>query len=610
MNTLALASDVQFLAAADGQSEAGPMRFTIEAYTGAAIRQSWSREPIVIDLQGMELRQKLPIVMGHDYSIGSIVGQTTSVRVEGGKLLVDAEVFASGDVAKRVRELAASGYPWQASVGADVRRHQKIDAEQTATVNGQMFQGPIRIVKASSLREVSFVVLGADANTHVSIAAEESAEPEEITMANNASESPAVEPESAPPAEITAAVAVDAPQTDNTPSDDTASVIAALTQKVETMEKLIATRDNRGPAIHVAEKASGANVIEAALCLQAGLPQPEKFFDDRTIEAGEKAKRNVSLTDAFVEAAVANGYDGHRKVSTGTLPAIIKAAFSTYDISNLLSNVANKFLLAGFNAVESSWSEISNIRSVNNFKGVNLFRLNGSFKFSRVGNGGELRSAAGTDEKRTVNADEYGVSTVITRVDLINDDLSALSQVTQRIGRGAMLSVNEVVWGEFQSGNASFYAKATAGSGNAFSMASLKAATTGYRKLNDRDGNPLGITPRVLLVPPDLELAAHEIMSSSLMISGSGAAQGNANILAGRYRVVTSAYLTSATTWWLCSDAADLAPMEVVFLNGQMGPTIEQVVPDYNTLGIGLRGTLDFGCAKGEDLAAYRMAVS
>lgn len=604
MNRISLDTAVTFLAAADGEAAGEPIRFSMEAYTGAAIRQGWSREPVVIDLDGMQLKQQIPIVLGHDYSLGSILGQTTSIRAENGRLLVEGEILASNETAAQVIALAQRGYQWQASVGADVRRHQKIDAEREISVNGQQFAGPVRIVKASALREVSFVTLGADADTAVSIAAEESAEMEETTMAQDATETPAEVTAEAP-----AIVAVEAPA----PVVEAAAPVAAdeiktLTEKVAAMEKLIATREQRAPAIHVAEPVNDAKSIEAALCLQAGLPSAETHFDARTLEAGEKAKRTASLGQLLVEAARSNGYDGGYRLTNGNLPGVLRAAFATHDISDILSNVANKFLLSGFTAVERNWDAIAQVRSVSDFKAINLFRLNGSFKFSKVGNGGELKSADASDEKRSVNADEYGVSSTVTRVDLINDDMGALTAVNSRIGRGAALSLNDVIWSEFQSGNASYYAKATAGSGNALSLDSLKAATTAFRKLKDPDGEPLGISPRVLLVPPELEITAAELMGSSLIVSGD--TKPNANVLAGRYRVVTSSYLTSATTWWLCADAADLNALDVVFLNGQQSPTIEQVDVNMNTLGIGIRGYMDFGCAKGEGNAAYRMATA
>ena len=607
MNQLAIQSSVNFLAAAEGEGDSAPIRFTIEAYTGAPIRQQWSREPIVIDLAGMKFKQTLPIVLGHDYALGSILGQTTGIRVEGSKLIVEGEILASGETVDRVAALARRGYQWQASVGADVRQHMKIDAERAVEVNGQMFAGPIRIVKASALREVSFVTLGADADTRVSIAAD-FAETEELLMADNANETPVSDQKVA--AEAPAIVAAEAPKTDAVV--DHSSIIASLTEKVANMEKLIATRNDRAPAIHVAEQINNEKVIEAALCLQAGLPSSivEKSFDERTIEAGEKVKRTTSLSEVVVEAAKSNGYTGSHRISTASLPVILRAAFATHQISDLLSAVTNKFLLAGFNAVERTWQDIAAVRSVNDFKAINMFRLNGSFKFSKVGNGGELKNAAASDYKRSVSAEQYGVFSSITRADLINDDMNALSQVPQRIGRGAALSLNEVIWGEFQNDNASFYQSVTAGAGNALSLTSLKAAAVAFRKLKDTDGNPLALAPRVLLVPPELELSAAELMSSSLLITGSDTTRGNANVLAGRYRVATSSYLTNASTWWLMADAADLNALDVVFLNGQQSPTIEQVSVDADKLGIGLRGYMDFGVSKAESLSTLRMATA
>ena len=381
--------------------------------------------------------------------------------------------------------------------------------------------------------------------------------------------------------------------------------------------KLEAHRAARGPAIHAGtDSVDGEKVVEAALCLQAGLPAVDKHFDERTLELAHKAKKTTSLGEVLVRAAKANGYTGSERVSTGTLQPILTAAFATHAFGNLLEAAVNKFLLAGFNAVEQVWQQISAVRSVSDFKAVNMYRLNGSFKFSKVGNAGELKVAAGSDSKRSLSAETYGITTSLTRQDIINDDLNALSLIPQRIGRGAALSLNEVIWGEFLSSNSSYYQAASAAAGNALSFSSLSAATTAFRKLTDPDGNPLGIQPRVLLVPPELELTAAQLMTQSLLIASglsstsSKTVEPSANVLAGRYRVVVSNYLTSASTWWLLADAADLNALDVVFLNGQQVPTIEQVQADYQLLGVQMRGYMDFGVSKAEALAAYRMATA
>ena len=611
MNTIKLDTSVTFLQAAEGEAAASPRRFTIEAYTGSQIRQGWSREPVVIDLAGMQFKQRLPIVLGHDYTLGSILGQTDSVRVEAGKLIVEGEILADSDVARQVLQLAERGYAWQASVGADVRRHQKVDADAVTTVNGQTHMGPVRIVKASALREVSFVTLGADAETSVAIAAE--AAEELPTMAADANKTPADEAQ-APVVEATAKDAVEIKSTvEITASDELSAKIDAFTKKVENMEKLIAARDERpaAPAVHVVkDSAPSSEVIEASFALQGGLPGVEKKYRPEVLEAAHKARREISISEVLLQAAAANGYDGPRRVTSSTLRPILAAAWATHSIADILSSTVNKFLLAGFDSVESAWRRISAVRSVNDFKTVTSYRLNGSFKFDAVSNGGELKNAAANDEKREISASTYGIMTSVTRTDLINDDLGALTAVPQRIGRGGALKLNDVFWAEFVD-DGSFF---TSGRNNlragshALSVANLKALATSYRKLKDPDGNPVAVEPRILLVPPDLELTAAEIMGSTLLHSATAAAGGvpERNVMAGRYDVVSSVYLTNTTDYYLLASPADLPVMEVAFLNGQPSPVVETAEADFNTLGVQMRGYFDFGCAKAEYLAGVK----
>ena len=604
MSSLKLETQVTFLQAAEGDAASSPRKFRIVAYTGAPIQQSWSREKVVIDLAGMTLPSTVPIVMGHDYSLESILGQGRP-SVQGNELIVEGEILADSDTARQVLALAAAGYEWQASVGADVGRHLKFGEDQVTTANGQSHVGPVRIVRASTLREASFVTLAADRSTAVSIAADAATEE---PMADNATQSPIEEPVVAAAVEAPASVAVEAPKVE---ARNYEAEIASLTEKVSNMEKLIATRDERpaAPAVHVQNNAPATSaVIEASFALQGSLPGVEKMYDEKTLEAAHKARRELSLGEVLVQAAAANGYDGPRRLVASTLRPILAAAWATHNISGILSNTANKFLLAGFNSVESAWRQISTVRSVNDFKTLTSYRLNGGFKFDKIANGGELKNAAASEESRTISADTYGIMTSVTRTDLINDDLSALTAVPQRIGRGGALKLNDVFWAEFVD-DASFF---TSGRGNlsagslALSLANLKALSTKYRKLKDPDNNPVAVEPRILLVPVDLELTAAEIMGSSLIQSGATGGQPDRNVLAGRYQVVASTYLTNTTDYYLLASPADLPVMEVAFLNGVQSPIVETAEADFNALGVQMRGYFDFGVAKAEYLAGVK----
>lgn len=609
MSSIKLDTAVTFLQAADGESAPAMKKFRIVAYTGAPIRQGWSKEPVVIDLAGMTLPSTIPIVLGHDYALGSILGQGVPT-VQGNELIVEGEILADSENARQVLALAERGYQWQASVGADVGRHLKFGEDQSTSANGQTLVGPVRVVRASTLRETSFVTLGADRSTAVSIAAEEAVE--ESTMADTATQKPTDEVELTPVVEATATDAVEPEKVEA--SDETAGLkaqIEALTQKVSQMEKLSATRDERpaAPAVHVVSPAApSSDVIQAAFALQGGLPQIDKHFDAKTLEAAAKVQRTTSLGEVLVAAAEANGYDGPRRLSASTLRPILQAAWATHAIGGILSSTVNKFLLAGFSGVESSWRSISSVRSVNDFKTMTSYRLNGGMKFEKVANGGELKNAAASDESRTISADTYGIMTSVTRTDLINDDLGALTAVPQRIGRGGALALNDAFWAEFQANHGSWY---TSGRGNlestagALSLANLKKLATKFRKLKDPDNNPVAVDPRVLLVPADLEIAAAEIMGSALLVGGSSAGP-NVNVLAGRYQVVATSYLSSAEDYYLVANPSDLPAMEVAFLNGVQSPIVETAEADFATLGVQMRGYFDFGVAKAEYLASVK----
>ena len=630
-DVLALQAGTQWIAAANVAD--GPKRFSMEAYSGGTIRQAWSPDLIVIDLAGMQFKQQVPVVNSHRYEVGDVLGQTLSVRSDS-VLHIEGEILADTDVAGAIKGLAAAGYQCQASVGADVHSLKRVAEGDSVTVNGRSFVGPLRVVTSSTLREVSFVVLGADAETAVRVAAQQR---QESSMAETDSQ-PGVAA-TGPTGQASEYGPTGTDQgadkaASSRPSGDTAGprdvvserVIAALDRfeerlnKFETVGQVRASRP-AGPAIHVQENTvNDPLVMEAALAIQGGLRNAETLYDDKTLQAANKCRRDVSLSEVFVSAARANGYTGSGSVRSA-LPAIIQAAFASHQISDLLSNLVNKFLLNGFNSVENVWQRIAAVRSVNDFKAINLLRLNGDLKFKKVGPAGELKVANVTDYKRTLSAETWGITTQVTRQDLYNDDLNALSMIPQRMGRGAALALNEAIWTEFAASNSTYYQSVTAASGNALSLTSLQAANTAYRRLTDPDGNPLGIRPAILLAPPGLQITAmtlnngNQLVASGLASTSAKTLEPNVNVLAGMFEVVISNYLESVTggsqtTWWLVADGADLPALDVAFLSGQQSPTIEQVLPEADKLGVTLRGYMDFGVTKGEPLSTLRMATS
>ena len=401
-----------------------------------------------------------------------------------------------------------------------------------------------------------------------------------------------------------------------------AAAVAEIKEEVTRAVKaelLDGLRAGRGVAIHANKPTLDEDQVTiAAMGIVGGLGKKveAQYGDSPMLEAAAKRSRSIGLQDVLISAARKGGYDGVHKVSASNIGVILRAAFATHNISNILAATYGKYLLAGFEAVESVWEGISLVRPLNDLKAVTGVRLDGGFVFDEVGNDGKLKSADAGDATRTLQAKTYGRISSITRTDIINDDLGALTAVPRRLGRGAALKFNQVFWAAFESSNSSYYQAATAAAGNALAVGSLETAYTSYGSLTDPDGNPLGITPQILLVPKALSITANKIqtgntlLASSLGSTSSRVVEPQANVLAGKFTIVESAYLSSSSTWWLCADPNDLPTMEVGFLNGQRQPTVEQADADFDTLGIQVRGYYDFGVSKAESRAAYRMATA
>jgi hypothetical protein len=623
--------------AAAGDESPKLKSFRMLAYTGGAMNVGWG-VPVVVDLAGMKSSEKArPILLQHDPL--RIVGHTDSVEVKslsrGMELRVSGVISGASDASESVMRSAANGFPWQASIGASANQVEFVDKGEKAEANGRTFKGPVYIVRSSALSEVSFVALGADDNTSASVAAcaaEIAGDPAEgikgnimadkteVTAANGAADVAATVSEirAAAAAEANRIASVRKAAGGNAEIEAKAIAEGWTSEKTE-LEALRASRPVIGaPAAHIkGDDAPSSDVLVAALCKAGGMRSVEKSFDAKTLEAADKRfKRGIGLQELLLEAAWANGYTG--RSFRGHEREVLRAGFSGLSLPGILSNTANKFVLEGFNAVESSWRSIASIRGVNDFKSVTSYRLNGGFEYDEVAANGELKHGEVSETGYSNQAKTYGKMFAVTRQDIINDDLGALTSLPQRIGRGAALKMNKVFWGAFLD-NASFFTAGNGslktGAGTALGVDSLTQAEQAFLDQTDPDGSPLAIAPSILLVPTALNAKGAQLMSSLELRPTSSSKDVVGNPHAGKFSVVYSAYLSnasltgnSATAWYLLADPSVLSTIEVALLNGVETPTVETADADFNLLGIQMRGFHDFGVAKQEYRGGVKMA--
>ena len=599
---------------ADGK---GNKRMEILAYTGGLIDVGWGL-PVGIALDGLTWGDEtaLPILCQHKTrTLDAICGQAERIRVDGPNLRIEGAFMPVMDDAKKVLELVKAGYRFQASVGVTPSDTLYIDNEENALLNGAEVSGPCYIVRAGRLDEVSIVPLGADGSTQTAIAAAASTtNKKEAKMADKI--------EKTVQAEKPDTATVEAAQTAE--RERVASVIAACKGHDDIMAQAVKEGWNAEKAELAclraekadAEKAKKEAEIQASrpgapaiIDLKAAAPK-----DDKTIVAA--ACMGAAMSDAKVEAQC-KGVDldaahdlGIRKLSDifaafgftyrpgndAETTKALRAAFSSANIPNVLSNIAHKFVLAGFGDAGEYWRAVSRAIPVSDFKQVKGVRLVMGGLLKSLAKGGELQHVDLSDEARNIQAATKGSIVGITREDLINDDLGVLAFIPERFGMMAGRTINTDVFGAIST-TASDYGANTSG---ALSLDNLAAAYALALGIKDSDGNPLGVLPDRILCSPSNFITARGIYQSET-ITGASSKTVRDNVMRNLLEPVTSPYL-SGTKYWLFSRAFPL--VDVAFLGGRQTPVVETANADFNQLGIQMRCYFDYGASMGEAKAA------
>ena len=155
----------------------GKRRFTLTAYTGEPMTLGWWPHPVVVDCSTLNAaQQRIPCLLDHSASEDCIVGQVESIDVGNGGVppITASGVFtptdSKDDAARRVLAKSDAGFQWQVSIGGEPSTMEEVKAGAKVQLNGREYVGPVFIARGVVLREISFVVLGADRKTSAVVA--------------------------------------------------------------------------------------------------------------------------------------------------------------------------------------------------------------------------------------------------------------------------------------------------------------------------------------------------------------------------------------------------------------------------------------------------------
>jgi hypothetical protein len=385
-----------------------------------------------------------------------------------------------------------------------------------------------------------------------------------------------------------------------------------------------------------------AETVCASMCLTAGMG--EKFVAEQVPASQREQVMNAAasgpmkgfslhaLMDLVCHAA-GRPFFGNRKsdefirASIASERQVLAAGgFSTISLSGILSNVANKAMLASYQAQEVVWPQICGIRSHNDFKVHTRYRLDASGSFRKVGPDGELKHVGLTDASYTNQLDTFGALISLTRQMQYNDDLNAFLELPTILGRMSAVRKEEAVFVLWLSNPSNFFHASNAnlqtGAGSALSIEALRVSVQAFTDQVDTNHKPILVSPAILLCGTALRQTAETLYKEKIINEATSAKPAQTpNPHIGLYRPVVSPYINntaikdqdgaaitgqSSTKWWLLANPAVRTAIAIAFLNGKQTPTIESSDAEFQTLGMQWRAYDDFGVGMEEPVAAQQ----
>lgn len=530
------------------------------------------------------------LLFNHDRD--AVVGHIEKVWIEDnrGKALVR---FDEDEQSETIFQKVQSGTLQGVSVGYSIKRYEVLREKDSVSSNGR-FKGPDAVVVTDwEPLEISIVSVPADPTVGVGRSAEEihtsidtqedntrmdqekNLEVQEVKSApvetglTQADLQKAMEQERKRTSEITALF-----RDFDVEGADEAIVMGVSVDEARAMVMDQLRARNKGVSVTMGEAESDKfrAAAQDAVLMAAGIPVAEPA-------AGAQELRGHSMVELARESLQREGL----KANFGDNMELARAAInSTSTFPAIMSNLANKSVMVGFNEAETTYQIWTGKGSNRDFKEAARYSLSEAGNLELVPEGGQFKQDSLGEASARTKVATYGKLFSLTRQAIINDDLGLFSKIATKYGSAAKRLVNKMVYAQLtgnvkmQDNVALFDTKHgnVAGTGEALSVKAIAKAITAMRRQKGITGEAtLNITPKYLVVPPELELIAYEIVNSTA--AADAVNSGVANPYKGRFIVVTDAELTDPDAWYLVADATQHDTIEVTYLNGVETPRLE-----------------------------------
>lgn len=548
--------------------------------TGAAVQRAGYVERLAIDPAAVTVAARLPVLDSHrQTSITDVKGRVENVRFEAGQITATLRISDPAALAAIER-----GDVTGVSIGYRVSKWN-----DSTDASGQR----VRTAARWTLIEASLVPIPADPAALI--------RSQTLPLDQNTPDAATIETRAAIRSIATTA-GLDSAWADSQ-IDAGADVTAARAAAFDAMAQRSAQpiRTATVGASHDDPAAIHARQVEALSARMMGSAPTE----------AARPFMQMGLADYAREALHRSGTVGVAMMGREEL--LQRAMHTVSDFPELLTGAGNRVLADAYRRAESPIKQIARQRTAADFRPLSTLKIGNFTKLEKVTEAGEIKALSTAEAKEGYSLETFGGIFSLSRKAIVNDDLNAFARWGEMMGAAsaeteagqllALLTANAGAGVNMADGKSLFHADhGNTATAAALSEASLSAARQAMRTQKLMDGTtPVNVTPRFLIVSPELETAAEKLLTSIQATT-----TADVNPFGGKLTVLVEPRLTGKG-WYIFGDPATAPVLEYAYLSSAQGPQLSSR-DGWETLGREFRVTLDFGAGATDHRGAYRNA--
>lgn len=268
----------------------------------------------------------------------------------------------------------------------------------------------------------------------------------------------------------------------------------------------------------------------------------------------------------------------------------LQAAISSTTFDQILGDSLTRRMVAEYNlAALDDWKKVCTIVPLSDFRQQRRPRMGGYGNLPAVAQSGAYTALTSpADEEATYSPTKRGGTESITLEAIRNDDVGGIRRIPVKLGRAAARTLYVFVFDFFATNptlydSVAFFHATHANLGTAaLSKATLQAGRLQIMKQTEAgSAEVLGIPPRFLLLPPDLEDTGYEL--TAVPSAGLFTPTAPDAVRRQTYEAIVVKTWSDVNNWYLTCDPADIPGIEIGFLDGKEEP--ELFVQDMPNVG-------------------------